>query len=70
MKHGGDIDTSYDWRTWNSPQRLGNIRWVENQRINRDHLDYIIVEIRQNTEKSSGTWRDLLSLRFYWKVNR
>ena len=41
-------------------QRLGNkIGRVRNQRINRDYLNYNIVEIVQNTEKSPEDRRRL-----------
>ena len=36
-----------------------DIRTVEDQWKNRDHLDHIIVEIGQNTEKSPGDLRRL-----------
>ena len=53
MEHGGDGDTNCIWCTWNSPQRLGKgVGRVGNRRSNRDHPDYSIVEIGQNTEKS------------------
>ena len=53
-------DTNCKWCTWNSLQRLGKETGrIENQRKNQDHLDYSIVEVSQNTQKSP---RDLKRL--------
>ena len=55
MEHKDDGHTNCNWHTWNSSQRpgKGNGR-VGNQRMNQDNPNYSIVEISQNTEKSSG----------------
>ena len=54
-KKSRDGDTNFSWSTWDGLQRLrkGTER-VENRETNRDHPDYSIVEITQNTEKSPG----------------
>ena len=45
---------------WNDPQRLGNgDRKGVNWRMNRDYLNYSIVEVGQNTEKSPGDFQSL-----------
>ena len=60
MKHEGDGGTYYIWRTWHVLERIGTeTGGIGNQRKNRDHLDYSIVEIGQNTEKSPGDLRRL-----------
>ena len=46
-------DTNYTSRTWNGPQKLENETGrIRNQRKNRDHPYYNIIENSQNTEKS------------------
>ena len=53
-------DTYCDWRGWNGSQRLGKRAGrIRNRRRNRDHLNYSIVKIGQNTEKSPGDLRKL-----------
>ena len=53
VKHEGDSDTNCSWCTWNSSQRLvKGRRRIENQRKNRDHPEYNIIEINQNIQKS------------------
>ena len=56
VEHESDKDTNYNWK---GLKRLGN--WtgrVGHQRTKRDHPDYNIVEIGQNTEKSPwDLWR-------------
>ena len=60
VEHEGDSGTSGNWCTWNGLQRLdkGAVR-AGNQRTNRDHPDYSIIEIGQNTEKCFGDLRRL-----------
>ena len=53
MKHEGDSDINCNLRIWKSPQRLAKGR-VRKQMTSRDHPNYSIVEIGQNTEES---WR-------------
>ena len=46
MEHEGDGDTSYNWCTWNNPERLGKgTEQLGNKRAS-------IIKIDQNTEKS------------------
>ena len=60
MEHEEDGDPSYNSFVRNNPKRLtkgtGRLR---NQRIRGDHPNYCVVEIGQNTEKSSGDLRRL-----------
>ena len=40
---------------WNNPQRIDKgTRRLRNQRTSRDYLDYSIIKIGQNTERSPG----------------
>ena len=49
-----------DFAVWNGPQRLRKRTGrVENQRKNRNNLDYCIVEIGENTERNPGNLRRL-----------
>ena len=58
MKHEGDGDTSCNWGTWNSLQMLGRKTGrVDNQRTNRDYLDYGFIELIKNTQKNIGDLR-------------
>ena len=55
MGHESNGDIYCNWRTRNGPLRLGKeTESVENWRTNRDHPNYSIVKIGQNTEKSPG----------------
>ena len=59
LKSNGD--TNFEWCTRNTPQRYD--KWtgrLRNQRTSRDHSDYSIVKIGQNTEKSPGDLRKLI----------
>ena len=60
MKREGDGEIYSNWRACNSPQGLveGTGR-VGNRKTNRDHPNYSIVKIDQNTEKSPGNLRGL-----------
>ena len=60
MKHESDGDTNCNWWTWNNPQNIGKgTEWLRNQRTSKDHPDYNITKIGQNTEKSPGELRRL-----------
>ena len=52
MEYAYDGDISCNWSTWNSPH------WIEKGigtvGKNRDHSEYNIVEIDQNSEKNPG----------------
>ena len=51
MEHEGDSDTNCNWCTWNNPQRIDKgAKRFRNQRTSRDHPDYSIIKIDQNTE--------------------
>ena len=64
MKHGDDGDTNCSWCTWNGPQGLGKmIGTIENQKKNRDHRNFDIVKIGENTEKSPGDLRTPTSVK-------
>ena len=58
MEHEGDGDTSSNECAQNNPQMIGKeIGRLGNKRMNRDHPDYSIIKISQNTEKSPGDLR-------------
>ena len=60
MAHQGDGNTNYNWYTRNIPQRIGKETGrFENKRIRGDSLNYSIVKIGQNTEKSPVDLRTL-----------
>ena len=53
MEPESDGGTNYKWSAWNGPQKLGKeTERARNQRTNRDHLNYHINKIGQNTEKN------------------
>ena len=57
----GDGDTNCNRCTGNTPNRFDvDIWWLRNQGTNRDHPDYSIVKIGQNTEKSPRDLRTLV----------
>ena len=60
MEYEGDGQTNCNGCTWNDPQRIdkgtGKLR---NERTSRDHPNYSITKIGQNTEKSPGELRRL-----------
>ena len=61
LKHEGDGDINCNCYARNNPQRFHKeTRIFRNQRTSRDHPDYSIIKISQNTENSPG---DLLSLK-------
>ena len=59
MEHEGDGDTNCNWFTWNDPQRLGKgAGKLRNQKASGEtNLDYSIIKMGQNTEKSPGNLR-------------
>ena len=58
MKHKGDSDTNFRWWARNRFQGLEKgIGRRRNQKKNREHPDYSIVEIGQDIEKSPGDLR-------------
>ena len=55
LEHEGDGGTNCNWCTWNDLQSLSKgAGRVGNRQTNRDHLNYRIMDISQNTEKSPG----------------
>ena len=55
MKHEGDSD---NWCVRNNQQNLSKETWIlRNQRTSRDHRNYSIIKIGQNTEKDPGDLR-------------
>ena len=55
MEYDGAGDNNYDWCTQNNLQRIGKgMGRLENKSTSRDHSDYSICKIGQNTEKSPG----------------
>ena len=64
MKHKSDDDTNGKWCSLDDPQRLGKEAGrAGNRRMSRDHLNYLIFKICQNTEKSPGDPRRLVVTR-------
>ena len=61
MEHESDGDTNCNWSIGNNPQGIGKgTRRPGNKRTSRDHPNYSIFKIGQNTEMSPG---DLLILK-------
>ena len=61
MEHEGDGDINCNRCTRNNSQMFGKRnRRLRNQKTRRNHLDYSIIEIGQNTEKSPGDLRRLV----------
>ena len=59
-EHEHDGDTNRNWCTWNNSERTDKgTRRLRNYRLRRDHPDYSIIKIDQNTEKSLGDMRRL-----------
>ena len=60
MEQEGGDGTSSNWCAWNGPQRLGKgAEKVGNGRKSKDHPNYSIIKIDQNTEKSPGNLKRL-----------
>ena len=60
MEYEGDGDTYSSCALENDPQRIDKgIAGLGNQRTSRDHPDYSIAKIGQNTKKSYGDLRRL-----------
>ena len=55
-----DGDTNYNWCIWNDSRKPGKrVGRFENRRMSRDHLNYSITKIKQNTETSPGDLKRL-----------
>ena len=64
MEHECDGDTNYNWGAWNDLKNLCKRNGRDrNWKMNQDNTNYNINKISQNTEKSHGHLRILLSLR-------
>ena len=60
VEHVSDGDTNYNWCTWYSHQPIDTrTGGFGNKRTSRDHPDYSIIKISQNTEESPGDLRRL-----------
>ena len=60
MEHESNGDTNYNWHSQYSHQRIGTVTGgIGNKRMSRDHPNYSIDEISQNTETSPGDLRRL-----------
>ena len=60
MEHEGDDDTNCKWCAHNNPRKFGKgTRTLRNKRTSKDHPNYSMVKIVQNTEKSPGDMRRL-----------
>ena len=58
MEHESDGNTNYNWSPWSNLQRIGKSAGrLGNKRASRDHPDFNIIKIGQNTEKSPGDLR-------------
>ena len=55
MEHESDGDANCDWNTWHGHQMVDKRTGV----FGNNHLNYSIVEIGQNTEKSPGGLKKL-----------
>ena len=60
VEHESDVYTNCNWCSWYSHQRIDTrTGGLEDKRTNRDHPNYCIIEIGQNTEKSPRDLRRL-----------
>ena len=67
----GGCDTNCSWCTWNGPQESGKgTEGIGNQSMKKDHLDYSIVEISQNTQESPGDQTKIVVTRTPLKDNQ
>ena len=58
MEHESDGDTNCNWGSWYGHQRIGTeTGGLGNKKTSGNHLNYSIVQIGQNTEKSPGDLR-------------
>ena len=60
MEYEGDSDTNCSLCARNDPQILGNgAGRIWKRRTSRDHQNYSIINIRQNTEEMPGNFKRL-----------
>ena len=58
MEHAGEYDSNCNWCTQTNPQKSDKETGrVGLKRTSRDHLNYSIIKIDHNTEKSPGDLR-------------
>ena len=76
-EHKSDVYTNYNWCSWYSHQRTNKgTKGLGNKRMSRDHLNYCIIEISQNTGKSPENLKCLViqtpvkdhTLKLIWKT--
>ena len=71
VEHKSNGYTNCRWCSWFSHQRVGaRIGGLGNKRTNGGHLDHIIIEIGQNTEKSLGNLRRIVDHQTLVRSNR
>ena len=62
VEHESDVSTNYNWSSWYSHQMINKKTGrLGNKRTSRDHPNYCIVEIGQNSKKSPGALRWLVT---------
>ena len=62
MEHEGNGDTNCIRCLKNNPVRIGNMtRRLKNKKTSKDHPNYSIIKIGQNTEKSPGNSSEVTS---------
>ena len=57
MKHESDGDANCIWCARQNHQKIGTRTGGHGNKTSRDHPNYIIVEVGQNTKKSLGDLR-------------
>ena len=61
MEHESDVFTNCNWCSLYSHQRINKeTQGLANKRTSGDHPNYCIIEIGQNTEKSTGDLKSLI----------
>ena len=71
MEHGSYNDTNCNWYAWYSNQKISTgTAGLGNKSTSGDCLNYTIVEIGQNTEKSPGDLKRLAVTQTSVKVHQ
>ena len=71
MEHQGDNYTNRDGNFWKSYQKIiKGTGGLGNKKTSEDHLNYCIIEIGQNTEKSPGDLKRLAVTQTPMKVHQ
>ena len=69
LKHKSNSNTHFNLCARNDSQTLYKVtEWLRNPRTIRNHPNFNITEMSQDTEKCPGTWWDLPSLRLQRKT--